>query len=203
MRKSRDRDGAGFTPFDPVADYARYVDGKRRADGVVSFLASRGIELDDAGVRAIGDRKNDLLLERIRTDGVTVYEDSRRYLEAVRDAGLRRAVVSSSANTEDVLRVTGLQDLIELRVDGVTAQERSLPGKPAPDTFLAAASDLGLEPDRCAVFEDAEAGVQAGRAGGFGLVVGVDRTGHADALLANGADVVVQHLDELLTRPSA
>ena len=194
----RSRGGDGFTPFDPDLDYARYVDGKRREDGVRDFLASRGVVLDERGVTAIGDRKNELLLQRIATDGVRVYEGSRRYLQAAVQAGLRRAVVSSSANTAQVLEVTGLAGLIELRVDGVTAGQRHLAGKPAPDTFLAAASSLGLTPAQCAVFEDAEAGVQAGRAGRFGLVVGVDRTGHAAALREHGADVVVQDLAELL-----
>jgi HAD superfamily hydrolase (TIGR01509 family) len=127
-----------------------------------------------------------------------VYDGSRRYLQAVSEAGLRRAVVSSSANTEQVLQVTGLDALIELRIEGVVARERQLPGKPAPDTFLAAAEELGLSPERCAVFEDADVGVQAGRAGGFGHVVGVDRTGHAQALREHGADVVVTDLAELL-----
>jgi len=203
----RARDGEGFTPFDPVADYARYVDGKRREDGVRDFLASRAITLpqgdpDDpptaSTVHGVGNRKNVLLLQRIHDDGVRVYDGSRRYLQEARKAGLRRAVVSSSANTRDVLRVTGLEELVELRVDGVTARERDLKGKPAPDTFLAAAQELGLDPQQCAVFEDAEAGVRAGRAGGFGHVVGVDRTGHAAALREHGADVVVQDLAELL-----
>ena len=195
----RAHDGAGFTPFDPDLDYGRYVDGKRREDGIRDFLASRDITLRDAEVTALGDRKNELLLQRIATDGVVVYDGSRRYLAAAKDVGLRRAVVSSSANTAQVLEVTGLADLVELRVDGVTAARRSLAGKPAPDTFLAAAADLGLAPSQCAVFEDAEAGVQAGRAGAFGLVVGVDRTGHAEALRAHGADVVVGDLAELLS----
>ena len=203
----RARDGEGFTPFDPDADYARYVDGKRREDGVRDFLASRAITLpqgdpDDpptaSTVHGVGNRKNVLLLQRIHDDGVRVYDGSRRYLQEARKAGLRRAVVSSSANTKDVLRVTGLEELVELRVDGVTARERDLKGKPAPDTFLAAAQELGLDPQQCAVFEDAEAGVRAGRAGGFGHVVGVDRTGHAAALREHGADVVVQDLAELL-----
>ncbi len=188
----------GLRPFDPVSDYGKYVDGKRREDGVRDFLASRAISLSEDEVTAIGNRKNELLLARIAADGVTVYDGSRRYLQAAKDAGLRRAVVSSSANTEQVLAVTGLAALVELRVDGVTAKERALKGKPAPDTFLAAGQELGLPPAQCAVFEDAEAGVAAGRAGAFGHVVGVDRTGHADALRQHGADVVVQDLAELL-----
>jgi beta-phosphoglucomutase family hydrolase len=205
------RDGDGFRPFDPRADYDAYVDGKRREDGVRSFLASRGIELpegtpddppDAPTVHGLGNRKNELLLATIARDGVEVYEGSRRYLQAARDAGLRRAVVSSSANTEQVLQVTGLAEYVEVRVDGVTAREQSLPGKPAPDTFLKAAELLGVPPAQAAVYEDALAGVQAGRAGAFGHVVGVDRVGQAAALAEHGADVVVQDLAELLDASS-
>jgi len=201
------RGNGSFTPFDEREDYRRHVDGKPRLDGVRDFLASRGITLlegspDDAPgdetVHGIGNAKNQILRARIRQDGVTVYDGSRRYLQAASETGRRRAVVSSSANTEQVLQVTGLERLIELRIDGLVARERQLPGKPAPDTFLAAAAELGLPPERCAVFEDAEVGVQAGRAGGFGHVVGVDRTGHAQALREHGADVVVTDLAELL-----
>ncbi len=207
LRERADSTGEPYVPFDPVADYNAHVDGKKREDGVRDFLASRAITLPEgslqdppgaATVFGIGNRKNELLLRTIETDGVRVYEGSRRYLEAARDAGLRRAVVSSSANTEQVLEVTGLAPLVELRVDGVSARERSLPGKPAPDTFLAAAADLGVEPGQAAVFEDALAGAAAGRAGGFAIVVGVDRVGQADALRAHGADVVVTDLEQLL-----
>jgi beta-phosphoglucomutase family hydrolase len=175
-------------------DYDDYVDGKRREDGVRDFLASRDVDADDALVTQVGDRKNDLLLETIRKDGVEVYAGSRRYLEAVREHGLRRAVVSSSANTAAVLAATGLDVFIEERVDGTM----HLPGKPAPDTFLEGARLLGLEPSQCAVFEDALAGVEAGRAGHFGIVIGVDRVHHADDLRAHGADLVVADLAELL-----
>lgn len=207
LRRRADATGDPFVPFDPRGDYDAYVDGKRREDGVRSFLSSRGITLpegtadDPPGadtVHGVGNQKNVLLLATIERDGVEVYEGSRRYLAAARAAGLRRAVVSSSANTAQVLAVTGLAADIELRVDGVTAREQSLPGKPAPDTFLAAAAQLGVQPAQAAVFEDALAGVQAGRAGAFGLVIGVDRVGQADALRARGADVVVQDLAELL-----
>jgi beta-phosphoglucomutase family hydrolase len=209
LRQRASRTGEEFVPFDPHADYDRYVDGKPRADGVRDFLASRGITLpegdpedppDAETVNGIGNRKNEKLLRRIRRDGVEVYEGSRRYLEAARDAGLRRAVVSSSANTGDVLRVTGLDKLVEGRVDGVTIREQHLKGKPAPDTFLEGAKLLGVAPAHAAVFEDALAGVQAGRAGHFGHVVGVDRVGQADALREHGADVVVRDLAELLDR---
>jgi beta-phosphoglucomutase family hydrolase len=207
LQARADRTGEPFVPFDPHDDYVRYVDGKPRPDGVRDFLASRGITLpegepddppDAETVHGLGNRKNDTLLERIRTDGVKVYEGSRHYLTATHDAGLRRAVVSSSANTREVLRVTGLERHVEIVVDGVTIRTEQLAGKPAPDTFLRAAEQLGVEPSAAAVFEDALAGVQAGRAGRFGHVVGVDRVGQADALRAHGADVVVTDLAELL-----
>jgi beta-phosphoglucomutase family hydrolase len=193
----RERDGDGFQEFS-AQDYERYVDGKPRYDGVASFLQSRGIEPEQELVRTLGDRKNDAVQRKIREEGVKVYEGSRRYLEAARDAGLRRAVVSSSANAEEVLKVTGLAPLIEERVDGVVAKERNLPGKPKPDTFVEGARILGAEPKQAAVFEDALSGVEAGRAGDFGVVIGVDRVGQADALREHGADRVVQDLDELL-----
>ncbi|MFI7404214.1 HAD family hydrolase [Streptomyces sp. NPDC049541] len=202
----RERDGERFRPFDATADYDEYVDGRPRADGVRTFLASRGIELpegspddppDKATVHGLGNRKNVLLLERIRTQGVEAYEGTLRYIEAVRAQGLRTAIVSSSANTRDVLRSIHAEDLFEVRIDGVVAAERKLPGKPNPDTFLEAARDLGIEPSRAAVFEDALAGMDAGRSGRFGYVVGVDRVGQTDALYAHGADVVVQDLAEL------
>jgi beta-phosphoglucomutase family hydrolase len=198
----------GADPFDIGTDYARYVDGRIRADGVRTFLHSRGITLPEGdasdppgtlSVRELGDRKNAVLLEVIERDGVKVYPGSRRYLEAVRASGCATAVVSASANAGPVLDVTGLASYVDVRVDGVVAADRSLPGKPAPDTFLAAAQLLGSPPRACAVFEDALAGVEAGRAGNFGHVVGVDRMGQADALRAAGADVVVQDLAELLT----
>jgi HAD superfamily hydrolase (TIGR01509 family) len=185
-------------PFDAHEDYDAYVDGKTRADGVRSFLQARGIPFDDDLVQRLGERKNQIVLKMIREQGVEPYEGSVRYLHAVRDAGLRRAVVSSSANCHDVLVAAGIEDLLEMRVDGITAQERHLKGKPAPDMFLEGARLLGVEPAAAAVFEDALAGVQAGRAGHFGYVVGVDRVGQADALREHGADVVVRDLAELL-----
>ncbi|WP_345617926.1 beta-phosphoglucomutase family hydrolase [Streptomyces ziwulingensis] len=201
----REREGAGFRPFTD-ADYGEYVDGRPRADGVRAFLASRDIELpegdpDDppgAGtVNGVGNGKNELLLKKIRTDGVQPYEGTLRYLDAVRAAGLRTAIVSSSANTVDVLRSINAEHLFDARIDGVVARERGLPGKPRPDTFLAAAHDLGVEAAAAAVFEDALAGMDAGRSGHFGYVVGVDRVGHTDALYAHGADRVVKDLAEL------
>jgi beta-phosphoglucomutase family hydrolase len=207
LREWADRTGEPFVAFDPVADYLGYVDGKPRADGVRDFLASRGITLpegnrDDSpgaeSVNGLANRKNQALLERIRDEGVEVFPGSRRYLEAAREAGLRRVVVSSSANTAEVLRVTGLAHLVEGWIDGIAIVVQELKGKPAPDSFLAGARCVGVEPARAAVFEDALAGVAAGRAGGFGVVVGVDRTGQADALREHGADIVVSDLAELL-----
>ncbi|MGW4600509.1 HAD family hydrolase [Streptomyces sp. NPDC004457] len=202
----RDYEGEQGRSFDAASDYDEYVDGRPRADGVRAFLASRGIHLPEGGpddppdartVHGLGNRKNDLLLEKIRTGGVEAYEGTLRYLEAVRAAGLRTAIVSSSANCRDVLRAVGAEHFFDVRIDGVVAAERKLPGKPHPDTFLAAARDLGVEASRAAVFEDALAGMDAGRAGGFGHVVGVDRVGQTDALYAHGADVVVKDLAEL------
>ena len=203
----RHRDGEGFRPFDATEDYDEYVDGRPRADGVRSFLASRDIELpegedDDpptrASVHGLGNSKNITVLEKIRTQGVQPYPGSVRYLEAVRAAGLKTAVVSSSANCRDVLVSAGIEHLLDVRIDGGTAKERGLRGKPKPDTFLEAASDLGFKPDQAAVFEDALVGMDAGRAGRFGYVVGVDRVGQADALRAHGADTVVKDLADLI-----
>lgn len=202
----RDYQGEQARPFDAVAEYDEYVDGRPRADGVRAFLDSRDIHLpegtpgdppDARTVHGLGNRKNDLLLEKIRTGGVEAYAGTLHYLEAVRAQGLRTAIVSSSANCRDVLRAVGAEHFFDVRIDGVVAAERHLPGKPHPDTFLAAAHDLGVEPFRAAVFEDALAGMDAGRSGGFGCVVGVDRVGQADALYAHGATVVVKDLAEL------
>jgi beta-phosphoglucomutase family hydrolase len=199
--------GEPFVPFDPDGDYNRYVDGRPRADGVRTFLGSRGITLPEGSpddppgadtVNGLGNRKNVLLTERIRTDGVDVFEGSVAYLRAVKAAGLRRAVVSASANARDVLSVTGLDQLVEAIVDGVVARTEGLSGKPAPDTFVAGARHLGVSPAEAAVFEDAQAGVAAGRAGGFGFVVGVDRVGQAEELRSQGADIVVRDLSELM-----
>ncbi|MCO1658724.1 beta-phosphoglucomutase family hydrolase [Pseudonocardia humida] len=207
LRARSERDGTPFVPFDVKADYGPYVDGKPRLAGTDSFLRSRGIVLPQGGpddapgaetLHALSTLKNDLVQEKIRTVGVEVYPGSVRYLHAAKEAGLITAVVSSSANAEQVLEVAGMTELIDHRMDGVTAKQRGLPGKPAPDTFLAAAADLGVDRSQAVVFEDALAGVAAGKAGGFGFVVGVDRLGHADKLRENGADVVVSDLAELL-----
>jgi beta-phosphoglucomutase family hydrolase len=207
LRARSEQRGETFVPFDEVRDYDEYVDGKPRYDGVRSFLEARGIELPEGDppdpvsaetVSGLGNRKNELVLKLIREQGVEVYEGSVRYVRAVRDAGLRRAVVSSSANTHDVLESAGISDLFEEVVDGNTVLSQGLKGKPAPDTFLAGARAVGVAPGEAAVFEDALAGVQAGRAGHFGLVVGVDRAGQAAALREHGADVVVSDLADLL-----
>jgi beta-phosphoglucomutase family hydrolase len=196
-----------FVAFDPVRDYDEYVDGRPRYEGVCSFLASRSITLpqgrpsDGPGMLTIdglGNRKNQIVLRMIREHGVEPYDGSVRYVRAAQGAGLRRAVVSSSTNSGDVLRAAGIEDLFEEVIDGVVAEREHLSGKPAPDTFLAGARALGVEPSQATVFEDALVGVEAGRAGHFGFVVGVDRAGQADALRAHGADVVVSDLSELL-----
>jgi beta-phosphoglucomutase family hydrolase len=202
----RARQGTGFVPFSD-ADYYEFVDGKPRRDGVRDFLASRGIHLPEGDpddppsaetVAGVGNRKNKLLLRRLEEDGVDVYDGSVRYVQAARRAGLHTAVVTASANGAAVVRAAGLEGLIEALIDGVVAEREGLAGKPAPDSFLAGASALGVEPAAAAVFEDALAGVAAGRAGRFGFVVGIDRAGHASALRARGADVVVTDLAELL-----
>jgi beta-phosphoglucomutase family hydrolase len=206
LRKCADRTGEQFVPFDIEADYLTYIDGKKRDDGVRSFLAARGITLPDGDpgdsgdetVYGLGNRKNDLFHETLHKDGVKVFEGSRRYLEATSAAGLAVAVVSSSSNTREVLEITGLDTFVQQRVDGVTMREEHIAGKPSPASFLRAAELLAVKPAEGAVFEDALAGVEAGQSGGFGLVVGVDRVGQAEALRRNGADIVVTDLAELL-----
>jgi len=210
LRQRAQQTGEPFVPFDPVADYDEYVDGKPRADGTRSFLQSRGITLPEGNdddppsadtVHGLGNRKNEILQRRIHEDGVEPYEGSVRYVKAARDAGLRRAVVSSSANCRDVLIAAGIEDLFEERIDGVVAEREHLRGKPAPDAYLAGARAVNLPPSACAVFEDALAGVAAGRAGAFGFVVGVDRVGQTDALKQHGADIVVKDLGDLEEQP--
>lgn len=201
----RDRDPQA-TEFSD-ADYQQHVDGKPRADGVRDFLASRGIELPEGSpddgpdaqtVHGVATRKNDLVQAELDEHGVDVYDGSLRYLRAVKDAGLPVAVVTASANGAKVIEAGGFADLVDARIDGVVTAREGYRGKPAPDTFLAGARALGLEPAEAVVFEDAQSGVAAGRAGEFGYVVGVDRVGQADALREHGADVVVTDLAELL-----
>ena len=209
LRRRAQRTGDPFVAFDSDSDYGEYVDGKPRYAGVRSFLASRGIELPEGEeddpptaetVHGLGNRKNELVLKIIREDGVEAFPGSVRYLEAVRDAGLKRAVVSSSTNCRDVLVAAGIEQLLEERIDGVVAEREHLKGKPAPDTYLAGARALGVGAEEAAVFEDALAGVEAGRAGKFACVVGVDRVDHADALREHGATIVVEDLAELLDK---
>ena len=209
LRARAARTGDRFVPFDEVADYDEYVDGKPRFDGVRSFLAARKIELPEGSpsdppsaetVGGLGNRKNELVLGLIHGQGVETYEGSIRYVRAALAAGLPRAVVSSSANTTEVLAAASIDDLFDVQIDALVAEREHLKGKPAPDTFLAAARELGVAPIHAAVFEDALAGVAAGRAGRFGFVVGVDRVGQREALLEHGADVVVSDLAELLER---
>jgi beta-phosphoglucomutase family hydrolase len=209
LRERARRTGEPFREFALPEDYEEYVDGKPRRDGVRSFLESRGIELplgtpDDPPeadtIYGLGFRKNDLVLKLIHEDGVEPYEGSVSFVKAARAQGLRRAVVSSSTNCHDVLVAAGIDDLFEAEIDGQVAEREHLAGKPAPDTFLAGARAMGADPAQAVVFEDALAGVEAGRAGRFGWVVGVDRTGHAAALREHGADVVVSDLSELLER---
>lgn len=202
-----ERAGEPFRRFDAVADYNQYVDGRPRSDGVRSFLRSRGIVLTEGStsdpptaesVDALGKRKNEIVLRLIREHGARAYPGSVRSVHAVRAAGFRTAVVSSSANCRDVLAAAGIRDLFDVRIDGTAVERDRLAGKPAPDTYLPAARELALEPEAAAVFEDALAGVDAGRAGRFGYIVGVDRVGQAEALRRHGADLVVADLAELL-----
>lgn len=194
------------SPFDSRSDYDKFVDGKPRYDGVRSFLASREITLPEGEpsdpaaahtVCGLGNRKNALVVALIERDGVEAYSGTVAYLAAAERAGMRRAVVSSSANCRAILQSCGLIDDFEEIMDGVVAAERKIKGKPAPDTFLAAAEALGAQPQACTVFEDALAGVEAGRAGGFGFVVGVDRVGQSAELIEHGADIAVKDLEEL------
>lgn len=217
LRERSQRSGEPFVPFDLAHDYPEYIDGRIRSDGTRSFLRSRGITLpegapDDDGtaetIHGLSNRKNVLVLEHIRRDGVDVFPGSLRYLHEARESGLRVAVVSASANTAEVLRVTGLETLIGARIDGVIAAREGLAGKPAPDTYLAGAAAVGVHPRAAAIFEDALSGVEAGRAGSFGFVVGVDRTGdttsggplspYGHRLVERGADAVVTDLADLL-----
>jgi beta-phosphoglucomutase family hydrolase len=198
LKDKAEREGGEFVAFDAHDDYDEFVDGLPRSDGVRSFLKSRGIHPDEALVKELGDRKNQLVLDIIKKDGAQGYDGSVRYVDAARDAGLKMAVVSSSANAKDVLKSIGILDRFQHVVDGHAVAEGGLKGKPAPDTFLEGARELGVEPAHAAVFEDALAGVEAGRAGGFGAVIGVDRVGQSAALRDHGATVVVNDLDELL-----
>jgi beta-phosphoglucomutase family hydrolase len=209
LRDYAKRTGTKFVPFDSHHEYDAYVDGKPRLDGTRSFLESRGIHLpegtpdDPPGtptLYGLSNRKNDLVLAKIAAGGVQVYPGSITYIKAVRAGGLKTAIVSASANTQQVLQSAGIEGLFDARIDGVVAKERGLRGKPAPDTFLAAAEALHVPAAHAVVFEDAQAGVAAGHAGHFALVVGVDRVGQAAELKEHGADIVVKDLSDLLDR---
>jgi len=207
LRSYSDKHGEKFVAFDPHDDYDTYVDGRIRTDGTRGFLESRHIDLpegmpdDKPGtetINGLGNAKNDLFLTKIKSGHLSAYEGSVRYLHAVKAAGLARAVVSASANCADILKAVGISDLFDVRVDGITADKEHLAGKPKPDTYLAAANKLGMDAAEAAVFEDALSGVEAGRSGKFGYVVGVDRVGQADELKAHGADIVVTDLAHLM-----
>ncbi|MFW6123332.1 MAG: HAD family hydrolase [Thermodesulfobacteriota bacterium] len=209
LKQQAAKTGEPFKPFDLDRDYGEYVDGKPRYDGVKSFLESRDIHLpygdpsdppDKETICGIGNRKEELVLKTLKTDGVEVYDGSVAWVEQLRQAGIKTAVVSSSKNCQAVLQAGGIEDLFDDRVDGHTVEDQKLPGKPAPDTYLKAAEFLGAPPARAVVVEDAISGVQAGRNGKFGLVIGVNRKdqSHAEALRNNGADVAVNDLKEML-----
>jgi beta-phosphoglucomutase family hydrolase len=207
LRERSAKSGEAFLPFDIVEDYKRHVDGKTRSDGVRDFLRSRGIELpvglpddppDAETLAGLGNRKNQLVNEAIATAGVEVYEGSIALVRWLHELGIRTAVVTSSQNCEAVLHAAGVADLFDVRVDGNVIQAQGLAGKPAPDAFLAAARALGVAPERAIVVEDAISGVEAGRNGRFGLVIGVARKTNGEELRRHGADLVVGDLGELL-----
>jgi len=196
-----------FEPFNIQTDYPTHIDGKLREDGVRSFLQSRGIHLPEGDsaeppnygtVHGLGKLKDRMFKEILHEEGVEVYEGAVALVNQLRGQGIKTAVVSASKNCKAVLEAASLDHLFDVRVDGEVAAQLKLPGKPAPDKFLKAAQQLGVKPDRAVVMEDAISGVQAGRAGGFGLVVGVDRKGQAEELRENGAHIVVTDPGELL-----
>jgi beta-phosphoglucomutase family hydrolase len=212
LRERAESTGTEFVPFDSRHDYDAYVDGKPRLDGTKAFLESRGIELPEGSpddkpgtptLHGLSNRKNDLVLVKIKENGVQVYDGTITYIKAVRDGGMATAIVSSSANTKQVLDVAKIADLFDVRVDAQYAKEHDLHGKPAPDTFLAAAEALKVPAAHAVVFEDALAGVAAGHAGHFALVVGEDRVDQAGALHEHGADVVVEDVADLLKQDGA
>jgi beta-phosphoglucomutase family hydrolase len=207
LEKHASRRGEPFKPFEIATDYRLYVDGKPRFDGVRDFLQSRNINLPEGTrddppktetVGGLGNRKNDLINEVIDSVGVEVYDGTITLARQIRDEGIKIAVVTSSQNCDVVLKAAKVDDLFVVRVDGNTILEQHLSGKPAPDSYLEGAKRLGVDPQRTVVVEDAISGVQAGRNGKFGLVIGVDRNGNGDELKKNGADVVVKDLGEFL-----
>ncbi|UCH91241.1 MAG: beta-phosphoglucomutase family hydrolase [Nitrospirota bacterium] len=207
LKKRSAEKGEPFHPFDIETDYRLYVDGKPRFNGVRDFLTSRKIHLPEGThedpshvetVGGLGNRKNELINEVIESEGVEAYEGTITLARQLKDAGIKIAVVTSSQNCDVVLKAVNITDLFEAKVDGNVIHEQNLSGKPAPDSFLEGAKRLGVQPARAVVVEDAISGVQAGRNGKFGLVIGVDRKGYADELKKNGADVVVKDLGEFL-----
>jgi Cof subfamily protein (haloacid dehalogenase superfamily)/beta-phosphoglucomutase family hydrolase len=201
LRKWSAEHGQPFVPFDAVHDYTLYVDGKLRIDGARAFLGSRGIQLTADALAGLAAQKDQIFSQLLEHDRVETYDGSVRFVHAAREAGLRTAVVSSSKHCAQALASAGISDLFDARIDGVVASDEHLAGKPAPDTYLAAAHVLGIDPAAAAVFEDALSGVEAGRAGHFGYVVGVDRLGQAAELRRHGADIVVDDLAALLVQP--
>ncbi len=205
LRRSSEQRGLAFQPFDIEADYLPYVDGRPRYDGIRCFLASRSIKLPEGSaddpedadtVHAIGKRKTRLFLQELQK-GMTPAPGAEALLTKLRQVGIRTAVASSSKNAKAILHAAGLEHHIDLRVDGVDAETLALPGKPDPALFLETARRLGVEPSRAILFEDALAGVEAGKRGGFGCVVGVDRGQQGEALRKHGAYVVVNNLSEI------
>jgi alpha,alpha-trehalase len=208
LRERADERDEPFQPFDIATDYKLYVDGRPRFEGVRTFLESRGIELpygdpkeppNHQTICGLGNRKNQMVKKAFDSEGIEAYEGSVALVRHLRERGIKTAVVSASSQCQAVLKATGIANLFDARVDGVVIARLNLAGKPAPDTFLKAAEQLGVEPKRAVVVEDAISGVQAGRDGGFGLIVGVDRKGDAEALRENGADIVVADLGEMLS----
>ena len=207
LKTVAERKGSTYKPFDIEEDYRLYVDGKSRYDGVKDFLASRGLTLpwgsphdgpDKETIYGLGKKKDGYFKAALRDNGVVVYPGTVQYLRGAKTAGLKTAVVSSSHHCREVLAAAGLTQLFEASIDGHEIDRLHLPGKPAPDTFLEAARRLGVPPAKAIVVEDAQAGVKAGRDGGFGRVIGVNRRNQAEALRQQGADIVVDDLAELL-----
>jgi beta-phosphoglucomutase family hydrolase len=208
LKKRAEKTGGDFQPFDLKQDYEDYVDGKPRYDGVESFLVSRNIKLphgesddppDTETVCGLGNKKDALFNQIMKDEGVELFQGTITWIRQLRQAGIKIAVVSSSKHCKIIIESAGIADLFDARVDGNVTDDLKLKGKPAPDTYLKAAEMLGAQPQRAVVVEDALAGVESGRNGGFGLVIGVDRKDDAEALRAHGANLVVQDLQEMVT----
>jgi len=207
LKRYASESGEEFEPFDIETDYFHYVDGKPRYEGVRHFLASRNLELPEGtpdspayeqSICGIGNRKNELVNIAIQSNGVDFYQSSLDFVENTIKSGIKTAIVSSSQNCETILSSADILYLFPIRVDGRVAMKKKLKGKPSPDTFLEAARLLGVKPERAVVVEDAISGVQAGKNGKFGLVIGVDRKENAAELIENGADIVVADLGEFI-----